>query len=337
MRSRIAPIVLVLLALVVGGASYYVTDVRQQEEEETLRNSRRAAELLTARVEDLLVQESTSDEAAAAALSRWHSRYKYIPREMNSADVLEYLESLTKRGFDAFDLKLSDPQTTPDFSTYTLDVSGVGEYEALYHLVWHLENNREFYRIADLDIEYTEESFGTGENAPIRDLVRFTFQITAYFGGIEGISAPEEDLAPVPVGLLLPHLAQKDIFAPIVRVPKNTPTQSVQAPAAAAAPPPAQERAAAPADPTPSAPAAPAERRPAGLDVERATLQRLIGGQAVFEDVWGREFRVGVGDAVEGGEVIALEPRTASVRVRLGTGGDAREVTKRLGVAPSGG
>ena len=335
MRSRIAPIVLVLLALVVGGASYYVTDVRQAEEEATLRDSRRAAELLTARVEDLLVQESTSDEAAEAALSRWHSRYKYIPREQNSADVLEYLESLTKQGFDAFDTKFSEPQVTPDFSTYTIDVSGVGRYESLYHLIWHLENNREFYRVSDLDIEYTEESFGTGENAPIRDLVRFTFQITSYFGGIEGISAPEDDLAPVPVGLLLPHLAQKDIFAPIVRVPKNTPTQSVEspAPAPAPAPPPAQDRAAAPAD---AAPAAPADRRPEGLDVERATLKLLIGGQAVFEDVWGREFRVGVGDAVEGGEVIALEPRTASVRVRLGTGSDAREVTKRLGQAPAG-
>ena len=336
MRSRLVPIVLVLLAFVVGGASYYVTDVRQEEEETRLRNSRRAAELLTARVEDLLVQESTSDEAAEAALSRWHSRYKYIPREMNSADVLEYLESLTKRGFDAFDLKVSDPVTAPDFSTYTIDVTGVGEYEALYHLVWHLENNREFYRVSDLDIEYTEESFGTGENAPIRDLVRFTFQITSYFGGIEGISAPEEDLAPVPIGLLLPHLAQKDIFAPIVRVPKNTPTQAVEAPAPApsAAAPPAQDRAAAPAN---AAPAAPAEQRPEGLDVERATLKLLVGGQAVFEDVWGREFRVGVGDAVEGGEVVALEPRTASVRVRLGTGSDAREVTKRLGQAPAGG
>ena len=329
MRSTVTPIVLGLLALVVGGASYYVTDVRQEEEATRLRESRRAAELLVARVEDLLVQESTSDQAAAAALSRWHSRYKYIPTYMVTADIVEYLEGLTKIGFDSFDLKLSGNQTTPDYSKYTFQVKGVGEYEAIYHLIWHLENNREFYRIYDLEMAYTYAAFGAGEG-PLRDLVDFSFTLDSFYGGIEGISAPEADLAPIPTGLLLPHTAAKDIFAPIVRVPKNAPSTSVAAPAApgAAVGPPA----AAPGAAEPRAPVA--ERPPNGLDVERATLKLVVGREAVFEDTFGRTFSVREGDEVIGGTIETVNAARGAVRARIVENGRERSVERTLGDTP---
>jgi len=332
MRSFRTPLILILLALVVGGASYYTTDVRQKGEAERLRESRRIAELATARVEDLLAQESVSDEAAAAALSRWHSRYKYIPTEMVTADIVEYLEGLTKIGFDSFDLKGGQSQTTPDFSKYLFEVQGVGEYEALYHVIWHLENNREFYRVYDLRMEYTNESFGAGEG-PLRDLVKFSFQIESFYGGIQGISAPEEDLAPVPTGLLLPHTASRDIFAPIVRIPKDAPSTSVAAPETGSglAPTAQAPQVGAPAPASPSA-----EQPPDGLDIEQATLKLVVGDQAVFDDRFGRSFTVKVGDEVIGGEIETVNAARGLVRARVVQEGKERLVVRTLGDRPAG-
>ena len=326
------PLLLVLLAVVIGGASYYTTDVVQAGEAQRLRDSRRVAELETAQVEDLLQQESVSAEAAEAALSRWYSRYKYIPREMDTADIVEYLESLTRNGFDAFDLRLAGREQTPDFSKYTFEVQGIGRYAALYHLIWHLENNREFYRVHNLRMSY-KDALGTEGPPPSgRDLVEFSFQIESFFNGIDGISAPEADLAPLPVGLLLPHNATRDIFAPMVRVPKDAPTTSVAAPSGA-------EVAASGPPPTPSPRAADAPRSteparptmPEGLDIERATLALILGDKAHFTDEWGRKFEVAVGDEVEGGAIEQVDPRGGTVLARITRDGRERIVTRVLG------
>lgn len=328
------PILLILLAVLVGGASYYTTDVRQKGEAERLRESRRIAELATARVEDLLAQESVSDEAAEAALSRWHSRYKYIPADMNTADVVEYLRGLTKVGFDAFNYKLTGTPSSPDFSKIMIDIEGVGEYEALYHAIWHLENNREFYRVHDLRMEYVNEAFGAGEG-PLRDLVKFSFRLESFYGGIDGISAPEEDLAPVPVGLLLPHTASRDIFAPIVRIPKDAPSTSVATPeSGSGAAPPTQAPAAQPGRPSAASPVA--ETPPEGLDIEQATLKLVVGSQAIFEDQFGRSFTVKVGDEVIGGEIQTVNAARGLVRARVVQNGKERFVVRTLGDRPAG-
>ena len=324
------PILLVLAAFLLGGASYYVTDVRQENRIETLSNSRRAAELMVARVEDLLAQESVSVEAADAALSRWHSRYKYIPREMNTADIVEYLEGLTRTGFEAFDLKLAGRVPGQDFSTYRFEVKGQGLYAALYHLVWHLENNREFYRISDLRMEHVDfEPEGGGRR---RDLVSFSFGLDAYFGGLEGISAPEADLAPIPVGLLLPHTTDNDIFRPIVRVPRDAPSVAVTGPEIGAAPAPA---AAAPASaPTAETPRAAEARAPQTPAVERASLLLIVGSQAVFDDGTGEEITARIGDDLFGGTLTNLDPTAGTARIRVEDGGRVRLVQYRLGEGP---
>ena len=328
--SLIRTLVLVALTLVVGGASYYTTDVVQDGEAERLRESRRAAELLTARVEDLLVQESVSAEAAEAALSRWHSRYKYIPREMDTADIVEYLEGLTRVGFEQFDLALKANAAGPDFSTYTFSVVGTGSYAALYRLVWHLENNREFYRVNNLDMEHVEITPEAGElRGRVRDMVKFSFEIDAYYAGAAGISAPEDSLAPIPRGLLLPSSALRDIFDPLVRVPKDAPSTSVAPPQVAPPAPPASE--AAPRADAPAAAAEPArEARPRGLVVDEAVLLLVVGDRATFEDAAGRRYTVSVGDEVVGGEVIAVDPRGGAVRFRLVEDGEEVFVLRTL-------
>ena len=330
--TRQLPLTLGLLglALVLGGASYYATDVRQAERIQTLKDSRRVAALAVARVEDLLAQESVSVEAADAALSRWHGRYKFIPREMDTADIVEYLEALTRSGFEQFDLALTGRTTGPDFSTYQFSVEGMGTYPALYRLVWNLENNREFYRVNDLKMEHVLYS---KEDERERDLVKFTFGLEIYYAGLEGISAPEEDLAPIPKGLLLPNTAPLDIFRPLVRVPRDAPSTPASAPSAsevAASPAPAPERAAERAPDAPAAgPAAPS--RPDGLDLGRSTLSLILGDQAVFRDDWGREFRVGVGDEVEGGRIVLIDAQNAAVHAEVTRAGRQVLVVRTLG------
>ena len=327
---RPTPLALGLLALAValGGAGYYTTDVRQADRIQTLKDSRRVAALAVSRVDDLLKQESVSEEAAEAALSRWYSRYKYIPREMDTADIVEYLELLTRSGFEQFDLALAGRSAGPDFSTYRFDVEGTGTYPALYRLVWNLENNREFYRVNDLRMEHIVY---TREGQSDRDLVKFTFGLEIYYAGIEGISAPEEDLSPIPTGLLLPNSAARDIFRPLVRVPRDAPATSVDVgppPVAQGGPPGAP----APAQTAPEARERPVEPAlPEGLDAERAVLLLVAGGKAVFVDDAGRRFTVGPGDPVLGGEVVAIDNQRGGVRVRLGEGDDARYISRTLG------
>lgn len=324
--------VLILLgaSALLGATSYTVTDVQQKGRIQYLHDSRRAAELATARAEELIAQESVSAEAAEAALSRWHSRYKYIPRAMDTADIVEYLESLTRTGFEAFDLKLAGRTDTPDVGAYTFEVKGEGEYAALYHLVWHLDNNREFYRISDLRMEHVESDPETGRR---RDLVKFSFGLKAFFGGVDAISAPEADLAPIPVGLLLPTTTSTDIFRPLIRVPRDAPSTRVDGPEigvpAAAAGPASAPPAAAAVD----APRA-AEARPAAVsELDRASLLLVVGDQAVF-DVGGTQVTARVGEAVLGGVLASVDPDRGGVRIRTEEGGRVRLVSLRLGEAP---
>ena len=314
------PILLALAALLLGGASYYTTDVYQKDRIATLKESRRAAELLNARVDELLAQESVSAEAAEAALSRWHSRYKYIPAAMNTADIVEYLEGLTRVGFEAFDLRLAGQSSGQDVSKYTFEVKGDGDYGALYHLVWHLENNREFYRINDLQMDHVEI---TEEGRRPRDMVSFSFSLDAYFSDLDGLSAPEDDLRPIPVGLLLPHRTDTDIFRPLVRVPKNAPTTRVDAPEVAG-----PQTAAAPAPGAGTPQAAPARAVPL---YEGATLRGIVGGWAIFDLGNDEQVRAQEGDEVLGGEVVSLDPQNGVVTLKVTEEGRERTVALRLG------
>lgn len=287
-------LLLVLAAVLVGAGSYYATDVRQEGTLERMKEARRVAELQNALAEDLLVREAASSELAGEALTRWRSRYKYIPRTLNTADMVEYLEGLTRSGFEQFDLFLASQTTQPDFSTYRFKVAGTAFYRDFWHLVWHLENNREFYRIYDLKVSHTnvfKKNRETGVDRRL-DMVAFQFDLDAYYAGIEGISAPQDSLRPVPLALLQTHAPPDDSFNPLVRT--DLPPNADQL-----------------------------------LDVENAKLISIIGNQAIFEDQYGRHVML-EGDRVYLGSIVLIDPINAFVRVTLNKGDRTETLNVRL-------
>lgn len=298
-KSLIVTLLLGLAVILVLSGSYYVTDVKQQGEIERIQESRRAAALLNARVDELLAEQSSSAELAREALMRWNARYKYIPTELTTADMVEYLEGLTRRGFEQFDLDLEGLRTTPDFSTYTFSIKGLSTYPALYDVVWHLENNREFYRIYDLRIDHTtlsETNPNTGEDRQ-RDLVTFSMKLDAYFDGIDGISAPEDSLKPIPTGLLAAHRPAMNLFRPLVRT-----------------------------DISPNE-----QRLP---DVLQGELVAIIGLEAIFETPQGR-YALSEGDAIYRGYIEAVDPAASVVRAIVNLGDRTERMFYRIGAEPT--
>ncbi len=286
MKSRTINTLLVLvLAVLVGGAGYYVTEVRQPAELKSIDDARKLARMEKAEVEELLVEESVSEELAEEAVRKWRARYKYVPVTMETADILQYIESLTRTGFEAFNIELQGVTTTRDFKYYNFTINGTAYYNSLYDFIWHLENNREFYRIQDLHMDYVDvfdENPDTGERRRL-SMVKFGMSLLAYFQGIEGLTATVDELMDVPVQLLPASRPAHNAFFPQLR-PDPPPNDQLL------------------------------------VEMEKASLVSIIGSKAVVEDERGQHV-LEVGDAVYLGEIIEIDPIDIAVRARLNKAG----------------
>jgi hypothetical protein len=293
-KTVIATLLLVLATIGVGASSYYVTDVQQAHKLERLHEQRRAAEMTNLRAEELLVRQATSRQAADEVLSRWNSRYKYIPTTLNTADMVEYIEGLTRDGFEQFDMYLTSEVNKRDFSTRTYNVSGTAFFRSFYDLLWHLENNREFYRIHDVSVKHTNvfrPNRATGVDRRL-DMVAFTFKLEAFYSGVDGISAPADSLKPIPLAILHDHYPSADTFTPLVRT--DLPPNDEQL-----------------------------------VDVEQGRLISIVGQQAIFEDRFGRHVLI-EGDRVYLGQIESIDPVLSVVRVRLNKGDRVETINIRV-------
>jgi len=285
MRSTYNTLLLLVCLLVIGGAGYYLTEVRQPEELQKIDDTIQLAKMEQAAVSDLLVQQASSKEKAEASLAQWRSRYKEIPSELNTADMVLYLESLTRTGFERFDIDLVGRTNKSEFSYYTFKVDALSTFAQMYRFVWHIENNRAFYRINNLKISHeTIYKENTDTQLPKRyDMVQFSFTLDAYFNAKNGIAAGEEELMEVPDDLLPRSSARHDSFHPLVRT--DLPPNDEQL-----------------------------------LDIEKATLVSIVGNRAIFES-GDYSYIVTEGDRIYLGEVLNVDPRTATVRVQQNKGG----------------
>lgn len=296
--------------LLVTAFGFYYTFHRQPAQIEHLQKAEKVAKMKNAELVSLETEHASLAQMAEGAVRKWRARYKVIPEELSTADVVGYFNELTTSGFKNFDITFAGRRETSDYSVYTFDVRGRAYYNSLYRLIWELENNRNFYRVKDLTLDHIDlvsevKELGTER---LEVMVSFTGQIEAYFNSIEGASAPpqfdaslyedkaitvkNDDLPPVPFDLLPDVQPATNPFYPAIleRIPPNTYNR---------------------------------------IDIEQAALVSIAGDKAIFQDEHGIR-SVGVGEKVYLGQITEVDPGTGRVVARLNKGGIIDEVIREL-------
>lgn len=288
-------LILALLTLVVSGVGYYLTEFYQPAQMQRLEDMNRVARSAQGEVAQLLSEAEASADRAEDAVRRWNARYRFVPASLTTPDIVEYLETHTRDGFEAFNIRLRDRMTTPDVSYYTFDVDGTAEYEALYKFIWAMENQPEFYRIRGLQMARTEVQ--DARRGTRRDMVRFTMELDAFFKGIDGLSTSRDALMKPLPGYLPTEEVPDDSFEPRVRTARRyTGTASVQ-----------DDR----------------------LDVEKATLVSIAGSRAIFQD-GSTQYIVYEGSSVRGGKILRIDPINVFVRAEITKNGEARTIDLQM-------
>lgn len=275
-------LILGVFLAVASGAGYYFTQKQQPAEIEALDEEIEAIENRKAEVETLIADEAQADQEAALALQRWNTRYKVLPAELSSPDVVAYLNALSSRGFRKFDLSLSGETMGGTASYFTYAINGQAYFESLYSFIWHVENNRALYRIRDLNVRKlvtTVEVGGVDRQVVLAD---FSMQVDAFFGAHSQVSAPDSASA-LPAAAYPPRRAATNPFYPYIL--ESLPPNSDDL-----------------------------------VEVDSDSLTAVIGGSAVF--MRGGEMRqLRTGDRVYLGRISSIDARTARVVVSLNKGG----------------
>lgn len=275
--TRNTVLLLGLLVLVAGGG-YYVTEIHQPAARQRLDDMSRVARSQQGEAAQLLAEADLSADRAEETVRKWEARYRYVPTSLTTPDIVEYLETHTAAGFEAFNVRLDGVTNDADVSRYTFSVDGTGYYQNLYDFIWAMENNPEFYRIRDLNMSRTEvQDVRTGSR---RDMVRFTLKLDAYFMGLEGLSADRDELVRVPEAYMPARDLADNSFYPRVRV--QTPRSADD------------------------------DR----LDVERGTLLSIAGNRAIFQDGT-TQYIVYEGSTVRRGTIVRIDPINVVVRASL--------------------
>lgn len=282
----------VLLAAAVG-TGVFVTQKSQPARLKHLEQEEKAYRLRQAEVTDLLVMQAGSEAQAEEALRRWNARYKVLPEYLSSPAVVAYLNQLSSHGFRSFDISFGGVERRSHYSVLTYQIRGTGFFEALYDFIWEVENGRGLYRISDLTLrEVAEEGQRPPTEIPRRQqMVQFSLRLEAYFGGTEGMSAPDQEMS-VPDFVLPPRHLGINPFYPLIlaELPPNVD----------------------------------------GLvDVELDELVSVVGDAAIFRTAAGRR-TVRQGERVYLGRITRVDPLRARVLVDLNKGGIREQIELEL-------
>ncbi|HYE96421.1 MAG TPA: hypothetical protein VD962_09440 [Rubricoccaceae bacterium] len=277
-------IILSVVMVLAVGAGLYVTKKVQPAELKRLEQEEETIRMAQAQVQDLLVQEAASAQQAAEAVARWNARYKILPAQLTSPEVVEYLNALSAGGFKSFDLSLGGVTAGNGYSVYTYNVTGEAYFESLYGFIWNVENGRGMYRVRDLTLAKAITTRPNPETEVERQevMARFSFAIDAYFAGGEGMSAPDSVIT-LPAEAFPPRYPARNLIFPLVleQLPPNTDDL---------------------------------------VDVETDSLLSVVGASAVF--LRNGEMRtLRAGDRVYLGRITRVDPNTARVVADLNKGG----------------
>lgn len=297
-----------------GGA--YVTLFQQPKEMERLEKARKVERMKQAELSALMAEMGESASIANSVVTRWNARYKVVPRTLGSEELIGYLNSLTRTGFNPFNISFKEHVENKSFNKFSFGISGRGDFSSVYRLIWSLENGRRLYRIHNLKLNHFDLVTQDPETKrqKMEVVVSFSFILEAFYGGIAGFSAadevsgapqsvyytgedPESNLPLVPDHLLPSPYARMNPFHPLIL--ENIPPNTYNLP-----------------------------------NMEEASLSLIVGMNAVLD--WnGVSVTVGIGDPVYLGQVISVDPRNGTVVARLNKGGIVDEIELRMDMEAS--
>ncbi|MFP4228544.1 MAG: hypothetical protein ACLFTE_06930 [Salinivenus sp.] len=303
-------ILLLSCLLLVIGVGTYVTYFHQRGVLNSLDEQIEEKQQEKERIQTLQTTLSDTEETLVSAREEWQSQYKVVPETTSSPVVMGYLTELTQTGFQTFDVTAGGGEDRDDYSAYTFQAEGEAYFSSLYRFVWTIENNRPFYRIRNLSLDYLEERTTDEESGrtSMDVLVSFQMDVEAIYGAVGGMEpdggpTDERQMQALPVAQSRPSPP-----LPASVVPDPSPDINPFYPLVFEEVPPNQY-----------------DR----LNVEAAKLISIISGQAVFEQD-GEIERVGEGDRVYLGRIVEVDASEGRVVARLNRGGIVDTVELRV-------
>lgn len=292
------------------GVGTYVTYFRQQDTLTSLDQEIEAKKEKREKIETLQNNLSEAKAQLKTVRQRWRTRYKIVPETVTSPDAVGYLTELTQTGFQTFNVTSNGAERRDGYRVRTFNAEGEAFFSNLYQFVWTIENNRPFYRVRDLQMNYREERTTdeqTGRTS-MDVLVSFRMNVEAIYGALGGIERTpqpsdgrELDGLPVAQTTPSPPLPSSVLPNPALEVNPFYPLVFEEIP----------------------------PNEYGRLNVETAELISIVEGQAVFETGDGIE-RVGEGDRVYLGRIIEVDPSAGRVVARLNKGGVVDTVERTL-------
>ena len=303
-------IVIAFIWVAVVAVGIYVTMMKQPEELERVEKAEKVERLKKTELASLISEHESSQDLANEAISKWRARYKIIPDSLSGPAVIGYFNELTDSGFENFDVQYQGVQSSSDYSSHEFGIEGRGYFTDLYRVIWELENSRFFYRVSNLDLSHIDlitENKETGREQ-MKVMVSFTFDVSAYYAGAEGMSAPDvpplagEDALPVS------QASSDELPVPKSVLPKDRPDINPFFPLIMDAIPPNTHGL---------------------LNIENARLVSIVADEAYFEEE-GEVRMVAEGEDVYLGQLTEVNPAEGYVRARLNKGGIIDQVELEL-------
>lgn len=241
--------------------------------------------------EAYLAELNTQLDINAKQLAGWN---KTIESDVTMADVLVYLNSIQNRfGEFKFNLSFIKEVETAEFGYKDFSLSGEGDWESIFALIWILENGQKLFTIEKIEVRGVE-TMEDDEDPPyytrFKMIVPFKLQVKAIYSS----AAIPADFPVNPASEILIQLpAGRNIFYPaIIRsLPPND----------------------------------------AGLlEVERAELKALLPGKAIIADHLGNLQSLVEGDPVFLGYLLKINQPASMVEFLLNKGGIVEKFSLKL-------
>ncbi len=304
-------ILLLTCLILVGGVGTYVTYFHQQKTITSLEQEIEAKKQEQEEIRALRADRANAESRLETVRHRWRTQYKVVPATISSPDIVSYLTDLTQTGFQRFDVTSAGSEEREGYSVHTFSAEGEAYFTNLYQFVWTIENNRPFYRIGDLNLNYLEERETDEETGrtTMDVLVSFEMDVQAIYGAATNLPSSttpsdgrEVERLPVAQNSTTPPLPSSVVPNPAPEINPFYPLVFEEVP------PNQYDR----------------------LNVESAQLLSIVDGEAIFQTGEGLQ-RVGEGDRVYLGRIVEVSSEEGRVVARLNRGGIIDRVERTLG------